>query len=104
MCSFNAQPGARLRVSPAPICTQAGAAMTLNTDSHEPSDLATQFFARQVAAGCAAHSDHGRTVAEVFMSVARKESHDYTIKDEIKLLSIAPYFDVATTVDGKQFD
>ena len=32
------------------ICTQTGAAMTLNTDSHEPSDLATQAFARQVAA------------------------------------------------------
>ncbi|MGD9251252.1 MAG: anaerobic carbon-monoxide dehydrogenase catalytic subunit, partial [Desulfobacterales bacterium] len=45
------------------------------------------------------HSDHGRSVAEVFLSVARKESHDYVIKDKTKLRSIAPYFDVATTVD-----
>jgi carbon-monoxide dehydrogenase catalytic subunit len=31
--------------------------------------------------GAAAHSDHGRGVAEVFLSVARKESEDYRIKD-----------------------
>jgi len=61
--------------------------------------IAARNFIRMIAGGAAAHSDHGRCVAEVFLSVARKESHDYTIKDKIKLLSIAPYFDVATTVD-----
>ena len=63
-------------------------------------------FARMVAAGTSAHSDHGRTVAEVFLSVARKESHDYKIKDPQRLLQIAPCFDVATTVevDGQTVD
>jgi carbon-monoxide dehydrogenase catalytic subunit len=68
--------------------------------------IAARNFARMVAAGTAAHSDHGRSVAEVFMSVATKETQDYKIKDPQKLLSIAPHFDVATTieVDGKEVD
>jgi carbon-monoxide dehydrogenase catalytic subunit len=63
-------------------------------------------FIRMIAAGAAAHSDHGRSVAEVFLSVARKETQDYKIKDPIKLLDIAPHFGVATTVevDGKTVD
>ncbi len=60
--------------------------------------VAARNFARMVAAGTAAHSDHGRSVAEVFLSVARKETEDYKIKDPGKLIAIAPYFDVATTV------
>jgi carbon-monoxide dehydrogenase catalytic subunit len=64
-----------------------------------PNTIAARNFIRMIAGGAAAHSDHGRCVAEVFLSVARKESHDYSIKDKIKLLAIAPYFDVATTVD-----
>ena len=68
--------------------------------------IAARNFARMVAAGTAAHSDHGRSVAEVFLSVARKETQDYKIKDPLRLLAIAPHFDVATTVevDGEQFD
>jgi hypothetical protein len=59
-----------------------------------------------VAAGAAAHSDHGRAVAEVFMSVARKETGDYRIKDPQKLLSIAPYLgvDIKVEVDGEELD
>ncbi len=68
--------------------------------------IAARNFSRMVAAGAAAHSDHGRGVAEVFRSVARKESKDYTIKDPDKLIQIAPFFGVATTVevDGKTMD
>ena len=68
--------------------------------------IAARNFSRMVAAGAAAHSDHGRGVAEVFRSVARKESKDYTIKDPAKLIQIAPYFGVATTIeiDGKTLD
>jgi carbon-monoxide dehydrogenase catalytic subunit len=61
--------------------------------------IAARNFARMVAAGTAAHSDHGRTVAEIFLSVARKETQDYKIKDPLRLLQIAPCFDVATTVE-----
>lgn len=61
--------------------------------------IAARNFIRMIAGGAAAHSDHGRCVAEVFMAVARKESHDYKIKDVNKLLSIAPHFGVAVTVE-----
>lgn len=63
-------------------------------------------FARMVAAGAAAHSDHGRGVVETFLSMAKGEATDYSISDPDKLIMIAPYFDVATTVevDGKTLD
>ena len=68
--------------------------------------IAARNFARMVAAGCAAHSDHGRNVAEVFLSVASKETGDYKIKDPNKLLAIAPHFGVDTKVevDGEEVD
>ncbi len=71
-----------------------------------PNTIAARNFIRVIAGGAAAHSDHGRNVAEIFMAAARKETKDYTIKDPIKLLSIAPYFNVDTTVevDGKKVD
>jgi len=71
-----------------------------------PNTVAARNFARMVASGSSAQSDHGRTVAEVFLSVARKETDANEIKDVQKLLSIAPYFDVATTVevDGETQD
>lgn len=71
-----------------------------------PNTIAARNFARMIAAGAAAHSDHGRSVAETFLAVARKESKDYTIKDPARLIQIAPYFNVATTVevDGKKQD
>jgi carbon-monoxide dehydrogenase catalytic subunit len=66
--------------------------------------IAARNFARMVAGGSAAHSDHGRSVAEVFLSAARKETNAYKIKDTVKLLAIAPHFGVATTieVDGEE--
>jgi carbon-monoxide dehydrogenase catalytic subunit len=68
--------------------------------------IAARNFARMVAAGAAAHSDHGRNVAEVFLSVASKETGDYKIKDPNKLLAIAPHFgvDITVEVDGEEVD
>ena len=68
--------------------------------------IAARNFARMIAAGAAAHSDHGRTVAEVFLAAARKETDDYKIKDPIKLLAIAPDYGVDTKVevDGEMVD
>jgi carbon-monoxide dehydrogenase catalytic subunit len=68
--------------------------------------IAARNFARMVAAGASAHSDHGRAVAEVFLSVARKENGDYKIKSPERLIQIAPHFGVATTVekDGRVLD
>jgi carbon-monoxide dehydrogenase catalytic subunit len=68
--------------------------------------IAARNFARMVAGGASAHSDHGRSVAEVFLSVARKETEDYKIKDPGKLIAMAPHLGVATTVekDGEVLD
>ncbi len=46
-------------------------------------------FLRAVAAGCSAHSDHGRGVAEVFLAAAKGEAPDYQIKDTVKLHKLA---------------
>jgi anaerobic carbon-monoxide dehydrogenase catalytic subunit len=61
--------------------------------------IAARNFARMVAAGAAAHSDHGRCVAEVFMSAARKESDAYKIKDANKLVAVAKALNIDTTVE-----
>jgi carbon-monoxide dehydrogenase catalytic subunit len=71
-----------------------------------PNTIAARNFIRMIAGGAAAHSDHGRCVAEVFMTAARKETDAYRIKDVDKLRSIAPFLGVDTTVavDGSQKD
>ncbi len=71
-----------------------------------PNTIAARNFIRMIAGGAAAHSDHGRCVAEVFMSAANKETDAYKIKDPVKLLSIAPHFNVATKVEvgGEEVD
>ena len=68
--------------------------------------IAARNFIRMIAGGAAAHSDHGRGVAEVFLAVARKETDIYKIKDEDKLLAVAKDLGVATTVevDGEELD
>ena len=53
-------------------------------------------FLRAVAAGVSAHSDHGRTVAEVFIATAKGEAGDYKIKDTTKLYKLAEEFGVKT--------
>ncbi len=46
-------------------------------------------FLRAIAAGVSAHSDHGRTVAEVFIASARGQAKDYQMKDTTKLYKLA---------------
>ncbi len=53
-------------------------------------------FLRAVAAGVSAHSDHGRTVAEVFLATAKGEAPDYKFKDTTKLYKLAEEFGVKT--------
>ena len=66
-----------------------------------PETIAARNFARMVAGGAAAHSDHGRGVAETFLAAARKETHDYKIQDTKKLLEIAPDYGVDIKVKGE---
>ena len=51
--------------------------------------IAARNFLRKVAAGAAAHGDHGRRVVEAFLLAARGESGEFGIQDEQKLLQMA---------------
>ena len=51
--------------------------------------IAARNFLRKVAAGAAAHGDHGREVAKIFLKTAKGELKDFAIKDEVKLLQLA---------------
>ena len=51
--------------------------------------IAARNFLRKIAAGTAAHGDHGREVARIFLETAKGELKDYSIKDEVKLLQLA---------------
>lgn len=56
-------------------------------------------FARKVAAGAAAHSDHSREVVLTFLKAARQEAQGFSIKDEAKLIAVALDFGIA--VEGR---
>ncbi len=58
--------------------------------------IASRHFARQVAGGVAAHSDHGRDMAMTLRAVAKGEAAGYTVKDEQKLHSVAGYMGIPT--------
>jgi carbon-monoxide dehydrogenase catalytic subunit len=51
--------------------------------------IAARNFIRMIAGGAAAHSDHGRGVAELFIATAKGEAPGYKIRDEQKLLALA---------------
>ena len=51
--------------------------------------VAARRLARDMAAGSAAHSDHGRGVAHLLLLAARGQAPGYTIKDERKLRALA---------------
>ena len=61
--------------------------------------IAARNFIRMVAGGAAAHSDHGRGVAETLLAVANDEAHDYKVKDEQKLIAVA--LDFGIKVEGR---
>ena len=58
--------------------------------------IAARNLIRMVAAGAAAHSDHGRDIAHTLKLVANSKSQDYTVKDEQKLKDVAERFGVET--------
>ena len=51
--------------------------------------IAARNFVRKIAAGTAAHGDHGRRVVEAFIMAAKGETPGFEIKDEQKLLQLA---------------
>jgi len=56
--------------------------------------IAARNLARMIAAGAAAHSDHGRDVAHALLLAARDESSDYQIKDPAKLRQVASAYGI----------
>jgi len=56
--------------------------------------VAARNFLRQVAAGTAAHSDHGRDVALALRAIATGEIEDATIADPVKLAKVAGYMGI----------
>jgi carbon-monoxide dehydrogenase catalytic subunit len=56
-------------------------------------------FARMVASGSAAHTDHGMGILDLFRGVVNGKIHDYKIKDTIKLENVAK--SIGIEVEGK---
>ncbi len=57
-------------------------------------------FARMVAAGSAAHTDHGMSMLDLFREVIKGNITDYKIKDPIKLEEVAA--SIGIEVDGRE--
>jgi len=62
--------------------------------------IAARNLLRMIAAGAAAHSDHGRDVAHTFKMAVENESCDYIIKDELKLREVAARYGIE--IEGRQ--
>jgi carbon-monoxide dehydrogenase catalytic subunit len=58
--------------------------------------VAARNFARAVASGASAHSDHGRGMALALLAVATGEAEGFRIRDEAKLRVVAGYLGVKT--------
>jgi carbon-monoxide dehydrogenase catalytic subunit len=58
--------------------------------------VAARNFARMVAGGTSAHSDHGRDLAFTLIAVAKGEGQGYQIRDLAKLHAVAGYMDIPT--------
>ncbi len=56
---------------------------------------------RMIAAGAAAHSDHGRDIAHTLLLTAEGKSGGYEIKDEAKLKALATEYGIPTEGRGK---
>jgi len=59
-------------------------------------DIAARNLVRMIAAGAAAHSDHGRDVALTLLEAARNPDSGYQIRDPHKLRTIAEEYGVET--------
>ncbi len=62
--------------------------------------IAARNFGRMVAAGTAAHTDHGMAMLELFRGVIEGTISDFQIKDHLKLGEVAASLDIET--DGRE--
>jgi carbon-monoxide dehydrogenase catalytic subunit len=61
--------------------------------------IASRHLIRMIAAGAAAHSDHGRDIAHTLLKIGQDSNCDYTVKDPVKLKAIASIYGIKS--DGK---
>jgi carbon-monoxide dehydrogenase catalytic subunit len=59
-------------------------------------------FGRMVAAGTAAHTDHGMGMLELFRDVINGKNTDFKIQDPLKLLEVAKSLDIVT--EGRELN
>ena len=82
------------------ICTMGPCRVTkkapLGVCGADVDTIVARNFLRAIAAGVSAHSDHGRTVAEVFLATAKGQAGDYRLKDTTKLHKLAQELGVKT--------
>ncbi|MFQ6099653.1 MAG: anaerobic carbon-monoxide dehydrogenase catalytic subunit [Anaerolineae bacterium] len=64
--------------------------------------VAARNFARAVAAGASAHSDHGRDLAYTLLEAAEGHAPDYGVRDPFKLVEVAGYLGVKA--DGQPLE
>ena len=64
--------------------------------------IAARNLVRMIAAGAAAHSDHGRDITHALLMTARGETRGYTIKDQEKLKIIAR--EIGIEVEGREIN
>jgi len=62
--------------------------------------IAARHLARMIAAGAAAHSDHGRDIAHTLLLVGENPNSDYTVKSMEKLKAVAEVYGIKP--DGKE--
>jgi carbon-monoxide dehydrogenase catalytic subunit len=62
--------------------------------------IAARHLARMIAAGAAAHSDHGRDIAHTLLLVGENPNSDYTVKSIEKLKAVAAVYGIKP--DGKE--
>lgn len=60
------------------------------------STVVARHLIRQVAAGTAAHSDHGHDIAKTLLLVAKGEAKGYSIKNPDRLITLAKEYGIAT--------
>lgn len=94
-CQFGAGGTCCRNCSFGPCMMIEGVPETIGICGATPATVAARNFCRMVAAGSAAHIDHGRETALGFLAAAKGEA-PYTIKDEQKLLSTARIFEIKT--------
>ncbi|MDH7484790.1 MAG: anaerobic carbon-monoxide dehydrogenase catalytic subunit [Anaerolineae bacterium] len=64
--------------------------------------VAARNFARMVAGGASAHSDHGRDLAFTLIAMAKGEAQGYEIRDPMKLYEVARFMDIPT--EGRELN